>query len=111
MAIDLYVREVDSLRFELSMNRCSDKLLRLAHGILEGLSVEYIWLLNYHMNCNLNCSPQSLTIFACVIFYMDDDILVHIFILVALVRVLIPDWSLLCTNAMVRRGIFLSAWK
>ncbi|XP_020207844.1 phosphoenolpyruvate carboxylase 4 [Cajanus cajan] len=35
MAIDLYVREVDSMRFELSMNRCSDKLLRLAHEILE----------------------------------------------------------------------------
>ncbi|TKY69425.1 Phosphoenolpyruvate carboxylase 4 [Spatholobus suberectus] len=35
MAIDLYVREVDSLRFELSMNRCSDKLSRLAHEILE----------------------------------------------------------------------------
>ncbi|KAL2347466.1 hypothetical protein Fmac_001466 [Flemingia macrophylla] len=35
MAIDLYVREVDSMRFELSMNRCSDRLLRLAHEILE----------------------------------------------------------------------------
>ncbi|KAK7309983.1 hypothetical protein RJT34_07159 [Clitoria ternatea] len=35
MAIDLYAREVDSLRFELSMNRCSDKLSRLAHEILE----------------------------------------------------------------------------
>ncbi|XP_057447942.1 phosphoenolpyruvate carboxylase 4-like [Lotus japonicus] len=35
MAIDLYVREVDSLRFELSMNRCSDELSRLAHEILE----------------------------------------------------------------------------
>ncbi|RDX62064.1 Phosphoenolpyruvate carboxylase 4, partial [Mucuna pruriens] len=35
MAIDLYVREVDSLKFELSMNRCSDKLSRLAHEILE----------------------------------------------------------------------------
>lgn len=44
MAIDLYIREVDSLRFELSMNRCSDSLSRLAHEILEGLSVEfYIW--------------------------------------------------------------------
>ncbi|CAI8604174.1 unnamed protein product [Vicia faba] len=36
MAIDLYIREVDSLRFELSMNRCSDTLSRLAHEILEG---------------------------------------------------------------------------
>ncbi|XP_061339264.1 phosphoenolpyruvate carboxylase 4-like isoform X2 [Gastrolobium bilobum] len=35
MAIDLYVRELESLRFELSMNRCSDKLSRLAHEILE----------------------------------------------------------------------------
>ncbi|MED6122200.1 Phosphoenolpyruvate carboxylase 4 [Stylosanthes scabra] len=35
MAIDLYIREVDSLRFELSMNQCSDSLSRLAHEILE----------------------------------------------------------------------------
>ncbi|KAG9450060.1 hypothetical protein H6P81_010025 [Aristolochia fimbriata] len=35
MAIDLYTREVDSLRFELSMSRCSDRLDRLAHEILE----------------------------------------------------------------------------
>ncbi|KAJ6899410.1 phosphoenolpyruvate carboxylase 4-like [Populus alba x Populus x berolinensis] len=35
MAIDLYIREVDSLRFELSMTRCSDKLSREAHEILE----------------------------------------------------------------------------
>lgn len=35
MAIDLYIREIDSLRFELSMNRCSDVLSRLAHEILE----------------------------------------------------------------------------
>ncbi|KAK7343885.1 hypothetical protein VNO77_12985 [Canavalia gladiata] len=35
MAIDLYIREVDSLRFELSMNQCSDTLSRLAHEILE----------------------------------------------------------------------------
>ncbi|KAK4260904.1 hypothetical protein QN277_003965 [Acacia crassicarpa] len=35
MVIDLYFREVDNLRFELSMNRCSDNLLRLAHEILE----------------------------------------------------------------------------
>jgi phosphoenolpyruvate carboxylase len=40
MAIDLYIREVDSLRFELSMNRCSDRLSKLAHEILEeGLHV------------------------------------------------------------------------
>nr|GLL43467.1 phosphoenolpyruvate carboxylase 4-like [Ipomoea trifida] len=35
MAVDLYVREVDSLRFELSMNQCSGELSRLAHEILE----------------------------------------------------------------------------
>ncbi|KAI4387567.1 hypothetical protein MLD38_005388 [Melastoma candidum] len=35
MAVDLYVREVDSLRFELSMTRCSDDLAKLAHDILE----------------------------------------------------------------------------
>lgn len=35
MAIDLYIREVDSLRFELSMNSCSDTLSKLAHEILE----------------------------------------------------------------------------
>ncbi|GMN38846.1 hypothetical protein TIFTF001_008077 [Ficus carica] len=35
MAIDLYIREVDSLRFELSMNQCSDTLSRLADEILE----------------------------------------------------------------------------
>ncbi|XP_027361837.1 phosphoenolpyruvate carboxylase 4 isoform X2 [Abrus precatorius] len=40
MAIDLYVREVDSLRFELSMKRCSDKLLKLAHTILEANNEE-----------------------------------------------------------------------
>ncbi|XP_022157085.1 phosphoenolpyruvate carboxylase 4 isoform X2 [Momordica charantia] len=35
MAIDLYIRELDSLQFELSMNRCSDRLYRLADEILE----------------------------------------------------------------------------
>ncbi|KAK8604452.1 hypothetical protein V6N13_099394 [Hibiscus sabdariffa] len=35
MTIDLYIREVDSLRFELSMNQCNDKLSRLAQEILE----------------------------------------------------------------------------
>ncbi|KAM7276353.1 hypothetical protein ACFE04_018219 [Oxalis oulophora] len=35
MTIDLYIREIDSLRFELSMNRCSDWLSKLAHEILE----------------------------------------------------------------------------
>ncbi|XP_058182858.1 phosphoenolpyruvate carboxylase 4 [Rhododendron vialii] len=35
MAIDLYIRELDNLRFELSMNSCNDRLSRLAHEILE----------------------------------------------------------------------------
>lgn len=35
MAIDLYTREVDNLRFELSMNQCSDVLARLAHDIIK----------------------------------------------------------------------------
>ncbi|KAK4479862.1 hypothetical protein RD792_015405 [Penstemon davidsonii] len=35
MAIDLYIREIDHLRFELSMNRCNEKLSKLAHEILE----------------------------------------------------------------------------
>ncbi|XP_050372635.1 phosphoenolpyruvate carboxylase 4 isoform X2 [Argentina anserina] len=35
MTIDLYIREVDSLNFELSMNKCSDSLSKLAHEILE----------------------------------------------------------------------------
>lgn len=34
MAIDLYIREVDNLRFELSMNRCSDRLASIADEIL-----------------------------------------------------------------------------
>ncbi|TQD77983.1 hypothetical protein C1H46_036435 [Malus baccata] len=35
MAIDLYVRELDNLKFVLSMNRCSDRLSKLADEILE----------------------------------------------------------------------------
>ncbi|KAM7464393.1 hypothetical protein LguiA_032514 [Lonicera macranthoides] len=35
MAIDLYEREIDNLRFELSINKASDRLSRLAHEILE----------------------------------------------------------------------------
>lgn len=35
MAVDLYLREVDNLRFELSMNQCSEKLSKLARDILE----------------------------------------------------------------------------
>ncbi|PRQ60323.1 putative phosphoenolpyruvate carboxylase [Rosa chinensis] len=35
MTIDLYIREVDNLKFELSMNWCSDSLSKLAQEILE----------------------------------------------------------------------------
>lgn len=35
MAIDLYIREIENLRFELSMNQCSDRLSHLLHEILE----------------------------------------------------------------------------
>ncbi|XP_073055065.1 phosphoenolpyruvate carboxylase 4 isoform X2 [Primulina eburnea] len=35
MAIDLYIREVDNLRFELSVNQCTKNFSRLAHEILE----------------------------------------------------------------------------
>ncbi|KAK9078049.1 hypothetical protein SSX86_002106 [Deinandra increscens subsp. villosa] len=42
MAIDLYTREVDNLRFELSMNQCSSSLAHLAHDIInEGLLCVY----------------------------------------------------------------------
>ncbi|XP_057845626.2 phosphoenolpyruvate carboxylase 4 isoform X2 [Cryptomeria japonica] len=34
MAADLYIREIESLRFELSMNRCNDKLAKMAYEIL-----------------------------------------------------------------------------
>nr|BBM95925.1 phosphoenolpyruvate carboxylase [Flaveria floridana] len=34
MAIDLYTREVDNLRFELSMNQCSNNLSHLANDII-----------------------------------------------------------------------------
>ncbi|CAN8238913.1 unnamed protein product [Cochlearia groenlandica] len=40
MAIDMYIREVDSLRFELSTDRCSDRFSRLADEILEKESFE-----------------------------------------------------------------------
>jgi phosphoenolpyruvate carboxylase len=34
IAADLYLREVDGLRFELSMSSCSDKLARIAYDIM-----------------------------------------------------------------------------
>lgn len=45
MAIDLYIREVDHLRFELSVNQCTDRLSKMAHEILgKGLVFEYFLL-------------------------------------------------------------------
>lgn len=42
MAADLYIREIDSLRFELSMNRCNEELAKFAYEILEaGVSLTY----------------------------------------------------------------------
>lgn len=56
MTIDLYIREVDSLKFELSMNRCSDSLSQMAHDILEqGMAYcssfhwPLIWAACYHV--------------------------------------------------------------
>jgi phosphoenolpyruvate carboxylase len=34
MAIDFYIRELDSLSFELSVKRCSDKVASLANDIM-----------------------------------------------------------------------------
>ncbi|CAN6478408.1 unnamed protein product [Victoria cruziana] len=34
MVADLYIRDIDSLRFELSMSRCSDQLAQLAYEVL-----------------------------------------------------------------------------
>lgn len=61
MAIDLYIRELDSLQFELSMNRCSDKLYRLAHEILEkGNSVLGKDLLQFFFSSQLY--PQKVSV-------------------------------------------------
>lgn len=58
MAIDLYIRELDNLSFELSVKRCSDKVTSLANdimlkGLFHGLSPGYYFqchqkLLSYH---------------------------------------------------------------
>jgi phosphoenolpyruvate carboxylase len=54
MTIDLYIGEVDSLKFELSMN--SDSLSQMAHEILEqGMAYcnsfhwPFIWVACYHV--------------------------------------------------------------
>ncbi|KAJ7943230.1 Phosphoenolpyruvate carboxylase [Quillaja saponaria] len=56
MAIDLYVREIDSLRFELSMNQCSDRFSRLAHEILEEEALSE----NQHESWNQSLSRSQL---------------------------------------------------
>ncbi|CAJ1932224.1 unnamed protein product [Sphenostylis stenocarpa] len=56
MAIDLYVREIDSLKFELSMKRCSDELSKLAQEILEEANDEE----NHRENWNESMSRSQL---------------------------------------------------
>ncbi|KAI3844936.1 hypothetical protein MKX03_019311 [Papaver bracteatum] len=60
MATDLYIREVDSLRFELSMNKCSNELSRYVQEIVrkEAASEEQpkVW------NQSKNYSPQALAL-------------------------------------------------
>lgn len=53
MAVDLYFREVDNLRFELSMNQCSEKLSRLAHEILAKEKTEEAWHESWSQQSNL----------------------------------------------------------
>lgn len=67
MAIDLYIREVDSLRFELSTDRCSDKFSRLADEILEkgiyiyaSISILSLFFHSYsYVNLKLYCFLPS----------------------------------------------------
>ncbi|KAL8549358.1 hypothetical protein ACS0TY_008264 [Phlomoides rotata] len=54
MAVDLYLREVDNLRFELSMNQCSAKLSRLAHEILTKENTEEAWHESWSQQSNLS---------------------------------------------------------
>lgn len=60
MATDLYIREVDGLRFELSMNKCSNELSRYVQEIVrkEAASEEQpkVW------NQSKNHSPQALAL-------------------------------------------------
>ncbi|KAI3719929.1 hypothetical protein L6452_20835 [Arctium lappa] len=68
MAIDLYTREVDNLRFELSMNQCSDRLSCLLHDILHKENSEedrpQSWNLNQNRSqpkCHsVQCLPTQL---------------------------------------------------
>ncbi|XP_076914842.1 phosphoenolpyruvate carboxylase 4-like [Bidens hawaiensis] len=55
MAIDLYTREVDNLRFELSMNQCSNSLSHLAHDITNKENSEEDW----HMRLNNTSKHHS----------------------------------------------------
>ncbi|XP_010262445.1 PREDICTED: phosphoenolpyruvate carboxylase 4-like [Nelumbo nucifera] len=54
MAIDLYIREVDSLRFELSMKGCSERLSRLAHEILHKETASEDWNESWNQTLNRN---------------------------------------------------------
>ncbi|XP_068333858.1 phosphoenolpyruvate carboxylase 4-like [Pyrus communis] len=59
MAIDLYIREIDNLKFELSMNRCSDRLSRLAEEILEQETSSEDRHENRHQYCGRHQSKQQ----------------------------------------------------
>ncbi|XP_071716426.1 phosphoenolpyruvate carboxylase 4-like [Rutidosis leptorrhynchoides] len=56
MAIDLYIREVDNLRFELSMNQCSNGLSSLAYDIMNKENSEE----DRHMSWSHSPKNQSL---------------------------------------------------
>ncbi|KAL5725951.1 phosphoenolpyruvate carboxylase [Ranunculus cassubicifolius] len=61
MAIDLYIREVDGLKFELSMNTCSSSLSRLANEIKEKKASEEkneSWTQSFNRN-NMNPYNQQ----------------------------------------------------
>ncbi|XP_042513425.1 phosphoenolpyruvate carboxylase 4-like [Macadamia integrifolia] len=59
MAIDLYIREVDSLRFELSINRCSEQLSELAHGILHKETASEDWHEGWNQSTRGQSKPYS----------------------------------------------------
>lgn len=67
MAVDMYIREIDNLSFELSMNRCNDKLATLANKILiKGLILVFfsfsllVLQSTFQLYCNQRCSSQPL---------------------------------------------------
>ncbi|KAD7116693.1 hypothetical protein E3N88_03961 [Mikania micrantha] len=63
MAIDLYIREVESLRFELSMNRCSDTLSHFVHEILHKGPV----FIHYSFCSACVCIQIFVRVYTCII--------------------------------------------